>query len=96
MKNKLTSGYRKRSLESRAINENVKFFPGFLFVTGSASTLRLTNSIALTVKQNRLYKPFVANAVALRPVRCLLHVYLFTCVRSSGSVVFVSCVGSSL
>ena len=57
MKNKLTGGYRKRLSGSRAINENVKFFPDFLFVTGSASRPRLKNSIALTVKQNRLYKP---------------------------------------
>ena len=58
MKNKLTGGYRKRLSGSRAINENVKFFPDFLFVTGSASRPRLKNNIALTVKQSRLYKPF--------------------------------------
>ena len=58
MKNKLTGGYRKRLSGSRAINGNVIFFPDFLFVTGSASRPRLKNRFALTVRQNRLYKPF--------------------------------------
>ena len=57
MKNTLTSGYRKRLSGSRAINENVKTLPGFLFVTGSASRPGLKNNIAWTEEQKRLYKP---------------------------------------
>ena len=45
-KNKLTSGYRKRLSGSRAIKQDVIFFPGFLFVILTASTPRLKNSIA--------------------------------------------------
>ena len=39
-KNKLTSGYRTRSSRSRAIKQNVNFFPGFPFVILTASTPR--------------------------------------------------------
>ena len=39
-KNKLTSGYRKRPLESRTVKQNVEFFPDFLFVICAASTPR--------------------------------------------------------
>ena len=45
-KNKLTSGYRKRLSGSRAIKQNVKKIPDFLFVILAASTPRLKNSIA--------------------------------------------------
>ena len=37
--------------------QNVEFFPDFLFVICAASTPWAWNNIALTVKQNRLYKP---------------------------------------
>ena len=47
-KNKLTGGYRKRLSGSRAIRQNVKFFPDFLFVILVASAPRLKNSIAWT------------------------------------------------
>ena len=40
-KNKLTGGYRKRSSGSRAIKQNVDFFPDFLFAILTASTPRL-------------------------------------------------------
>ena len=40
-KNKLTSGYRKRLSGSRAIKQNVKCFPDFLFAILTASTPRL-------------------------------------------------------